>query len=400
MKANYLNNLSKNIIGFLVGFLLLSCAAFREEMFFDHGLLVAYLYSVFIFFGFTLTAFFLVRFLKIKGRYGVFVLVSIEILLGVLIRIVIMSQVNLPIVGVLFKKMYFRNAIQYDSTFSQYDSRLGYLYRPNISASYNLWEFENFVSTNKAGLRDDNASLDNPDIIAIGDSYTTGWGVEQQENYAQLLEKRLNKKVLNAGISSFGTIREGVLLSQLDKDSCEWVILQHCGNDFLENKTWADSILKGKPFVSSINKAGYQNSVIQGTVQATYTPYRFMFELMKGFFIRLFKIEREQDLYAGASTIPAQVTYFLKSVKTIQQFYKGKILVITLSNRSLNSIFIAEAEAQNAVFRLQNIYFLNAGKNLQSADAYALDQHLNKSGHQKVSDEIAKFLIDFEKSHE
>ena len=400
MKSNYLDTLSKNLTGFLVGFLLLSCAIFREQMFFLHGLLIAYLYGLFIFFGVGLSAFFLSRLLKLKGRYGIIVVVFVEILLGVLLRTVIMSQVNMPIVGVFLKKLYFRNAIQFDPKLSQYDTRLGYLYRPNVSASYNLWEFKSFISTNKAGLRDDSASLNNPNIITIGDSYTTGWGVEQQETYAQLIEKRLNKKVLNAGISSFGTIREGVLLSQLDKDSCEWVIVQYCGNDFLENKTCADAMLMGKPFIPKINKANYQNSSIQDGVQATYTPFRFIFELLKAFFFKLLRIEREQDSYKDTSTIPLQVTYFLKSLEVIQRSYKGKILIITLSSPRSDSTFVAQAEAQNTKLRLPNTYFLNAGKYFKSTDSFILDGHLNKSGHAKVSSEIVKFLINFERNHQ
>jgi hypothetical protein len=57
-------------------------------------------------------------------------------------------------------------------------------------------------------------------------AFCTGSGVEQDQTYTDIIEKKINIRSLNAGISSFGTIREGLMLKSLDRDSLKLVILQ------------------------------------------------------------------------------------------------------------------------------------------------------------------------------
>jgi len=41
-----------------------------------------------------------------------------------------------------------------------------------------------------------------------------------------VLEKNTNRKVLNAGISSFATVREMILLNRLDTSNLKYLIIQ------------------------------------------------------------------------------------------------------------------------------------------------------------------------------
>ena len=50
----------------------------------------------------------------------------------------------------------------------------------------------------------------------LGDSHAMGWGVEQEEALPQVLARKSGRKVLNAAVSSYGTVREMLMLDRLD----------------------------------------------------------------------------------------------------------------------------------------------------------------------------------------
>ncbi|MGO8056386.1 hypothetical protein, partial [Rhizobium leguminosarum] len=51
----------------------------------------------------------------------------------------------------------------------------------------------------------------------------------------QQIEKISGLRVLNAGISSYGTAREIELLKQLDTSALKFIMIQYCSNDDAEN---------------------------------------------------------------------------------------------------------------------------------------------------------------------
>ena len=50
-----------------------------------------------------------------------------------------------------------------------------------------------------AGTRDEEATLEAPDVIVLGDSHAMGWGVEQDETLPQVLARMTGLKVLERG---------------------------------------------------------------------------------------------------------------------------------------------------------------------------------------------------------
>lgn len=99
-----------------------------------------------------------------------------------------------------------RRIIQFSPDCARFDKNLGYTLKPG-QCIFSGSEFSNTYWVNSAGLRDDESSLDHPEIIVTGDSFAMGWGVEKEETYAQLLERKTRLRVLNAAISSYGTAR-------------------------------------------------------------------------------------------------------------------------------------------------------------------------------------------------
>lgn len=119
----------------------------------------------------------------------------------------------------------------------RFEPQLSYTLRPGRCLFQND-EFRTELRVNRAGLRDDEASLDAPEVIVLGDSYALGWGVEQDEAFPQRLEALTGARVLNAGVSSYGTARAMMLLERLDRSGLRALVIQYNANDFAENRTW------------------------------------------------------------------------------------------------------------------------------------------------------------------
>jgi len=124
---------------------------------------------------------------------------------------------------------------QWQAESSRYDPQLTYTLRPGRFV-FRTREFANEYRVNRLGVRDDEASLESPEIVVLGDSHAMGWGVEQDETFAQILEQRSGKRVLNAAVSSYGTVREMWMLDRIDTSKMQHLVVQYCGNDLGENE--------------------------------------------------------------------------------------------------------------------------------------------------------------------
>jgi hypothetical protein len=139
----------------------------------------------------------------------------------------------------LARDLYWANVsyVQFDPDCARYDPELAYTLRPGACTFANTG-FSIGLSVNSAGLRDDEASLDAPRIVVLGDSQAMGWGVDQEQTFAKLIEAETGHKTLNAGISSYGTARELLMLRRLDLRGVHTVILQYSDNDARENRSY------------------------------------------------------------------------------------------------------------------------------------------------------------------
>lgn len=91
---------------------------------------------------------------------------------------------------------------------------LGYRLKPNlVDEPFVRPEFDTLVSTNADGLRGDEVGLRGPDtfrILVLGDSFTFGYGANQEDAYPQVVEQVLgdldtgwNYEVLNGGVPGY-----------------------------------------------------------------------------------------------------------------------------------------------------------------------------------------------------
>jgi len=129
------------------------------------------------------------------------------------------------------------------------DPESGFRAMPNVEGTYTTVEFSNVVRTNHYGLRGDQIgpkSRGGLRVLAVGDSFTFGAQVEEDETFSArlgpLLSERIGRpvEVLNAGVDGTGTYQQVAILKQLKMplQADAAVMAYYLGNDPLDNKVF------------------------------------------------------------------------------------------------------------------------------------------------------------------
>src|SRR5262245_43175639 len=132
----------------------------------------------------------------------------------------------------------------YNSPYYRNDETLGWRPREKVFGVHNQeGSFATTFRTNSRGLRDREYSIEKPNgmtrIVVIGDSFTWGWGVGDQEIYTEILEASLKRaEVINLGVTAFDTSQEFRYLEvEGMKYEPDIVLLGFCLNDIFTNDT-------------------------------------------------------------------------------------------------------------------------------------------------------------------
>lgn len=289
-----------------------------------------------------------------------------------------------------------RNIIQFLPECARYDSHLTYTLKPGRCRFFNR-EFDVEFQINSLGVRDDELSLIAPEIIVIGDSHAMGWGVHQDETFAQLIERKTGMMVLNAAISSYATVREMKILEPVDATNLKYLIIQYSENDYEENKQYYDN----NSVLPIMNEEGYKRIVVK---------------------------RRASQYYFGRHTIGFSsvvikdfIKDFVKKIglkKTVRQLnVEVEIFINSLINSKINldSVNIIVFEVNGPVENEENdSYFINSLKNEISTGTYpdfikniiavdfstglsedkffVLDGHITAHGHNFIAENLIKIM--------
>ena len=287
-----------------------------------------------------------------------------------------------------------RNELSYMKDCARHDSRLSYLLKPG-SCQFGNQEYSTEVEVNSAGFRDDEGSLDSPELIAMGDSQTTGWGVAQSESYPNVLEELTGLKVLNSGIPSFGTARELLALNHFDLSQVKYLTIQYCNNDLRENKEFVSSngklrIMRAQDYIAirSRRKNKSPNYYI-GDYLFKYLP--FMYQALQ-----------EQNPVTSVSERTKfavdSVDHFIKSLVLAREKLEGReILVFEVNGYNEDmGFFTRELDARVRTGRVPkwlSIEVLDVSQILRDEHFYILDDHLRASGHKLLAKAVATWLL-------
>lgn len=188
--------------------------------------------------------------------------------------------------------------------------------RPEMTFTHTSYDGTFHFKTNNKGFRNDK-NIDYKKepgeirVIALGDSHTQGYEVNQNETFSSVAEKMLNKNglkgtVINAGVSGFSTAEELVFLENEGyKYKPDYVVVALFGNDFEDNmrsdlfELRGDSLLVKNheyiPGVSIQNKL-YKYGIFRWLGEKSYL-YGFAFNTVWDFYKK-----QNQKAAAGKDT--------------------------------------------------------------------------------------------------
>ena len=277
----------------------------------------------------------------------------------------------------VFRNLYLedRNILQVTDC-AEYDPELFYRFKPGKCIFTNQ-EFESLNEINSAGLRDDEASLTNPSILVFGDSFTMGWGVSQEKCYPQILERMSGQRVLNAGISSFGTAREMKLLRKLGYGHINTVIIQYHSNDYPENLTSIENDYK----LPIRPKEAYEELKKSISDRNQYTPFKYLKRMSKTFALSIMKKEEPQN-----DTLEAEA--FLKVIANSDLLrVAGKVVLFRVDDGLNDNGFVDAVDhlLHDARFSKLKITTVRLSGVMTPEDYFILDEHLKARGHEKLA---------------
>lgn len=294
----------------------------------------------------------------------------------------------------LLKSYYFsidRKILQFEQEAADYDADLFYTLRPG-KFTFDNREFSTSYSINSQGFRDDEASLDYPQILVLGDSYAMGWGVEQEETFAQVVERQVGLKTLNMGVSSYGTVRELSSLKGVKLDSVRFLVIQYCPNDFTENTAFCsdgDSLLVSPKSRYESEQRDYLNS-------RSYSPLKHLRFVVNSLLAEPIHLHACRASWSEKRTPLTPEAAFLHVLNTLNNLPANIPIVLFSIDASQPSndfiLDVAQENSKDTTHASERFRFVSLEGKIGTADRFVWDEHLNARGHRVIAAEIEAAL--------
>ena len=282
-----------------------------------------------------------------------------------------------------------RRIVQMDERTARYDLELFYTLQPGAFVFSNP-EFSTQFVVNRLGVRDNQRSLEQPEIVVVGDSYAMGWGVQQDESFPELLERRTGRLVLNAAVSSYGTVRERRMLDRIDLRRAETLVVQYAPNDFAEN----DEFRKHANRYTASSREDWLAAIAQQRRYQRYWPFRMVYDTVVW-------IKRGITGWPRGGFEPSQYP-----AAEAAELFLNALMHASPTDLSRLQIIVMDIDADPAFIRaldrlhraesyppyIRNLRVVDLSQRLTPAMHYVLDDHLNARGHQAIADALMEVV--------
>jgi len=224
-------------------------------------------------------------------------------------------------------------------------------------------------------------------IAILGDSHAMGWGVNDDETFANVLQTQTDKPVFNLAVSSYGTRREIRRLIQSPLlERVDTIVIQYCDNDLSENRARIDFEAEARGFETTLENsmepsartvsnhlaAILNTHALERTLTLPLRPLRTQFRKLLG---------RKGKNFAPHLDALGSV---LSDYKTV---LAEKRIIIFYSNAHGNRF---EDFGQSVLEGMDNVTFVDL--DIARDKYFVLDDHLNVEGHNYVGTELAKLI--------
>ena len=291
-----------------------------------------------------------------------------------------------------------RKIIQYIEDCAIYDNALAYTLKTG-KCHIKCREFEVDYLINSVGMRDDEASLISPEIVVVGDSHAMGWGVGQDLIFSTLLENTFGKPVLNAAISSYGTVRELRILERINLDDLKYLIIQYCSNDYRENSVYAKNGNK----LPIMNKVKYNLIKENHKRDVTYYFGKHSLNIALKIVAVLYNkmaasLRASNPINKTREMTTDEVNVFLNAIVNSHINLTNVTIIVFEVNASArnDSLFINrlnESMLEQATHSsVKNIQTIDLSSLLGKDKYFHLDDHINSSGHHAIAEAVVQLI--------
>jgi hypothetical protein len=261
----------------------------------------------------------------------------------------------------------------------RYDNVL--LYVPSNGCAFSNREFFTNLTFSDAegryiGVKLDPAAKSKPPLIVLGDSFTMGWGVNDNETYSYTIASKISVPVLNLGVSSYGTARElirGRMSPRFSESKC--IIIQYRTN------AREDEFFLRYGALPAPTKERFQ-------ILLDYKPRKLSFPeislrvleyaipRLRKRIIRVFGEVSGEQLDDSQANAALQADIFLRLVGRFEEYAQKTIFVWGVDPSEIEALLAATNRPKHIIPIRTNTSIL---------DTYTLDKHLNQNGHRTIA---------------
>ena len=302
-----------------------------------------------------------------------------------------------------------------------------YTYNPGFTGEVITEEYKIRIDINSIGLRDDPITLNTEvDILAIGDSFTVGFGVDAGDAWPSQFESYLNsasvfptvKRVVNAGVSGYNITQIRLLLQDLLNLDPKTVVL-----GLYPSRYWRIAnpyvYLNGDPVLR--NQVGQLRVVDQGFIRSPIHNWRFKqlyFWFAQNFYLGAYALEVTHQLYSrlerftnvasppqARQGVEGRLTPLLAEVGLISQLLRDRgvpFLVLLVNHQEPDGSFSDLEKRYNSVVKnycqKNNIPVFDPLPSFESSASgtplfrIGKDHHWSKEAHALVGRHLGAFL--------
>ena len=241
------------------------------------------------------------------------------------------------------------------------------------SCKFKNLEFDTQVTFDKFGRYSNHTGKKAPGIAVLGDSFAMGWGVNDDETFSALLEKKIDRPVYNLAVSGYGTIRELIRFKKSGLvNSVDTVIIQYCYNDWGENNYYKkNTFIEAKQKFDSI-----ENSKPISFVKKLRKSFRYSLK------IPIEEIRKKEDM---------DFDHHKKKLEEIlinSEFLKNKRVIIFYANGYDMKFKNFPSKKSD---QIENVEFTDL--DLGEEHFFQIDGHLSTFGHEIIAEKLSKILI-------